>query len=95
MNSHFSGLNNRQKINDYKKNNRREKLDTRKTSLNEASFNEENPIPPVSEEKLNKVKNEIKERMQKNNRKVTRLYTSLFVIVIIVTLAMMIKYNIF
>ena len=65
MNSHFSGLNNRQKINDYKKNNRREKLDTRKTSLNETSFNEENPIPPVSEEKLNKVKNEIKERMQK------------------------------
>ena len=55
MNSHFSGLNNRQKINDYKKNNRREKLDSRKKSLEKISSNEENPIPTVPDEKLNRI----------------------------------------
>ena len=95
MNSHFSGLNNRQKINDYKKNNRREKLDSRKKSLEKISSNEENPIPTVPDEKLNRIKAEIKKRLQKENRKTTQLYTSLFLIVILVIITIMIKYTIF
>ena len=98
MNSHFSGLQNRQKINESKKVSRRESLFTKKSNLIEygSLINEgEEYLPNPSELELKKIKNEIKEKIQSSNRKKCFLFAILFLLIITVLIFLSKKYNIF
>lgn len=98
MNSHFSGLQNRQKINESKKISRRESLVTKKSNLIEygSLINEgEKKLPNPSDSEQKKINNEIKERILSSNKKKGFLLTILFIIIITVLIFLSKKHKVF
>lgn len=98
MNSHFSGLQNRDRIHESKKKTRREKLETRKTSLTQLNYdkdNTENIFQTVSDTELKKIKSEIRKKTESQNKKYNYRYGTMFIIVIAILIFFALKYNVF
>lgn len=98
MSGHFSAFKNREKNSEINKFSRRESLGKRKSDLIEyGSFGSEGDInlPNLSEEELNKVKQEIKKSIQLKKRKNNLIFGVSFFIIIAILVYLSIKYNVF
>lgn len=98
MNSHFSGLQNRQKISESKKVLRRQSLVAKKNILIEYGspfYEGEKNLPNLSDSELKKIKIEIIERIKKSNRRKNLLYGTLLLIIIAILIFFSKKYNVF
>ncbi|VXB95907.1 hypothetical protein FLAVO9AF_390020 [Flavobacterium sp. 9AF] len=93
MNSHFSGLHNRDRIIANKKKARKEKLETRKNTLvdtNENVMDNNIPYPSLTEEQFQVFKTKIKQR----NKQQAFAFGLIFLIIILLLFAIAIKYKV-
>ena len=77
---------------------RREKLETRKTSLTQLNYdkdNTENIFQTVSDTELKKIKSEIRKKTENQNKKYNYRYGTMFIIVIAILIFFALKYTIF
>jgi len=93
MNSHFSGLHNRDRIIADKKKARKEKLETRKNTLNDTDkivIDNSTSYPSLTEEQFQVFKTKIKQR----NKQQAFVFGLIFLIIILLLFAIAIKYNV-
>ena len=98
MSGHFSAFKNREKNSEFNKFGRRESLEKRKSDLIEyGSFGNEGDInlPSLSEEELNKVKQEIKDRILLKKKKNNIIFGVSFFAILAILVYLSIKYNVF
>ena len=94
MNSHFSGLQNRDRVNESKKKIRREKLETRKASLTHSNHEKDN-IESVFQTASNTALRKIKSDIRKKTKRQDYFYVAMFLFTIAILIHFAFKYKVF